>query len=124
MVDYLWKIIDIAKTTNESHKNNLAGNISQSLLLDDLDNFFYKSVCVPLIKFYRDNNSEGDPVSHNTLLGPKTKLLLNQIIFNLNHLKNLEKKDGMIFVKNLVMHGCGTLTTASFQSLFGIILKT
>ena len=29
VVDYLWKIINIAKTNNVSYKNNLAGNISQ-----------------------------------------------------------------------------------------------
>ncbi len=39
VVDYLWKIIDIAKTDNKSYKNNLAGNISQSLLLGDIDSF-------------------------------------------------------------------------------------
>ena len=40
VVDYLWKIINIAKTTNESHKSKLIGNISQSLLLEDIDSFF------------------------------------------------------------------------------------
>ena len=40
VVDYLWKIIDIAKTTKENHKSELIGNISQSLLLEDIDYFF------------------------------------------------------------------------------------
>ena len=83
VVDYLWKIIDIANTKNINFKTQLAGNISQSLLLDDLDSFFYRSVCVPLINKYRENNATGlDPVSLNAILGPKTKLLLNQFWVN------------------------------------------
>ena len=41
VIDYLWKIIDIAKITNEGYKNKLVGNISQSLLLEDIDSFFF-----------------------------------------------------------------------------------
>jgi len=83
VVDYLWKIIDIANTKNINFKTQLAGNISQSLLLDDLDSFFYRSVCVPLINKYRENNATGlDPVSLNAILGPKTKLVLNQFWVN------------------------------------------
>ena len=83
VIDYLWKIIDIAKTQNINLKNQLVGNISQSLLLDDQDNFFYKSVCVPLVKYYRENNHNSvDPVSQNTLLGPKSSLILNNFWVN------------------------------------------
>ena len=83
VVDYLWKIIDIAKTKNIDVKNNLIGNISQSLLLDDLDYFFYKSVCIPLSKYYRETNyTKVDPVAQNSLLGAKTKLVLNQFWVN------------------------------------------
>ena len=32
IIDYLWKIIDIGKTTNKDFKNKLVGNISQSFL--------------------------------------------------------------------------------------------
>ena len=42
VIDYLWKIIDIAKTTNKNHKDKLVGNISQSLQLEDIDLFFFK----------------------------------------------------------------------------------
>ena len=83
VVDYLWKIIDIANTKNINHKSQLAGNISQSLLLDDLDSFFYKSVCFPLINKYRENNATGlDPVALNTILGPNSKLVLNKFWVN------------------------------------------
>ena len=83
IIDYLWWIIDNAKTNNENHKNKLIGNISQSLLLDDIDSYFYKSVCIPLVKFYRDNNPIGiDPVSQNTLLEPKTNLTLDKLWVN------------------------------------------
>ena len=39
-IDYLWKIIDIAKNENQIVNNKLAGNISQSLALKDIDSFF------------------------------------------------------------------------------------
>ena len=83
IIDYLWKIIDISKTNNINFKNKLAGNISQSLVLEDIDSFFYKSVCKPLVQYYRKNNPlGGDPVSQNALLKPNTKLILNQFWVN------------------------------------------
>ena len=85
VVDYFWKIIDIAKSKNKNVKSDLAGNISTSLLLDDIDSFFYKSVCMPLVGYYRKNNSMGlggDPVASNTILGQKSKLILNQFWVN------------------------------------------
>tara|TARA_Y100001968_G_scaffold220130_1_gene202941 strand:- start:385 stop:1038 length:654 start_codon:yes stop_codon:yes gene_type:complete len=83
VVNYLWSIIDIAETNNNNHKSKLVGNISQSLLLDDLDLFFYKSVCIPLVKAYREINPFGsDPVAQNALLGPKSELILNKFWVN------------------------------------------
>ena len=83
VVDYLWKIIDIAKTKDITVKHTLIGNISQSLRLDDQDNLFYKSVCLPLVKYYRENIHTGaDPVSPNALLGSKSQLVLNSFWVN------------------------------------------
>ena len=81
VIDYLWNIVDIAKTKNNNYKNKLVGNISQSLLLADKDDFFYKSVCLPLIKLYREKIPGGaDPISQNTL--NESKLILNSIWVN------------------------------------------
>ncbi len=86
IINYLWKIIEIAKTKNTNFKDKLVGNISQSLLLEDLDSFFYRSVCLPLIKEFRENNiKKGDPVSQNTLLKPESKLILNQLWVNFQY---------------------------------------
>ena len=85
IVDYLWSLIDTANNNKKSFKNNLAGNISESLLLEDIDSFFYKSVCSHLIKYYRKNNpisNGGDPVAINTVKGAKAKLLLDQFWVN------------------------------------------
>ena len=83
IVDYLWRIIDIAKTKNINVKNKLIGNISQSLSLEDIDSFFYKSVCIPLINAFRKSNISGnDPVVQHTIFGPETKLILNQLWVN------------------------------------------
>ena len=56
IIDYLWKIINNSKTENTNHKQYLAGNISKSYLLKDINNFFFESVCVPLITNFRHNN--------------------------------------------------------------------
>ena len=85
VINYLWKIIDIAKTNNMDFKNSLIGNISSSLLLDDQESFFYKSVCIPLVNYYREINYiglGGDPIASNTILDKKTKLVLNQFWVN------------------------------------------
>ena len=83
IINHLWKIIDIAKNNNISFKNKLAGNISQSLLLDDLDSVFYNSVCAPLVQTYRENNfNKRDPVHQNALLGANTTLVLNEFWLN------------------------------------------
>ena len=37
IVDYLWKIVGIANNNNKSWKKILAGNISKSLILEDLN---------------------------------------------------------------------------------------
>tara|TARA_B100000579_G_scaffold288286_1_gene239162 strand:- start:373 stop:1017 length:645 start_codon:yes stop_codon:yes gene_type:complete len=82
-IDHLWKIIDISKNKNKNVKSELIGNISQSLLLEDTDSFFFRSVCIPLVKYYRENNSLGsDPVSQNALLGPDSSLVLNNLWVN------------------------------------------
>ena len=83
ILDYLWKIIDIARKNNKNNKDQLAGNISQSLLLDDQNFFFFKSVCLPLIKYYRENNPiAGDPVSINSIMGSETEFILKKIWVN------------------------------------------
>ncbi len=83
IIDYLWRIIGLAKITNKSHKSKLIGNISESLLLEDQDSFFYKTVCVPLVELYRKNNPLNiDPVAQNTLMGPKSELILNKFWVN------------------------------------------
>ena len=82
-IDYLWKIIDIAKSRNINNKRNLIGNISKSLLLEDIDSYFYANVCVPLVKYYREKNSLGsDPVEPNTILPPNSKIILKDIWVN------------------------------------------
>ena len=73
-IDYLWKIIDAASSKEVNHKKQLIGNISKRLLLDDKDSFFHKTVCMPLVNFYRQiNNGWGDPI----LVTQNSNLILN-----------------------------------------------
>ena len=82
-VDYLWEIIEMAKSKNINYKSNLVGNISKSLLLEDINANFYKTVCVPLVKFYREKDSQKrDPSESNALLPSNTKLILHDIWVN------------------------------------------
>ena len=83
IVDYLWKIIDISKNKNINNKSRLIGNISQSILLEDIDSFFFESVCVPLVKFYRDDSCFGrDPICPNTIDTGKAGLKLDSMWVN------------------------------------------
>ena len=65
IIDYLWMIINNSHNDNVNHKQFLAGNISKSYLLKDIDDFFFKSVCIPLITCFRENNLGVDPHSFN-----------------------------------------------------------
>ena len=78
IIDYLWNVIEIAQNNNKTNKHNLIGNISKSLLLKDIDSLFFKSVCIPLIKIYRESNpSNNDPVEQNVLLDPTSNIVLD-----------------------------------------------
>jgi hypothetical protein len=49
VVDRLWKYIDKAK---ENYNEQLAGNISESLLLEDEDDYFMKQIVGPIAQLY------------------------------------------------------------------------
>ena len=84
IVDYLWKIIQISENKNVNHKKFLAGNISKSYLLKDIDNFFFENVCIPLIKHFRENNYGKDPDSVNLTCknNHKFSFILNSLWVN------------------------------------------
>jgi len=52
-MDRLWEYISKSKEEDKIHKN-LAGNISNSLTLNDTDNWFFDNVLIPIIAEYRD----------------------------------------------------------------------
>ena len=82
IIDYLWKIVENNKEKQIDIKNKLVGNISKSFSLTDLNGFFYKKFCIPLIKLYRENNKGKDPVQINSILKPSTPLLLKSFWVN------------------------------------------
>ena len=83
VIEYLWQIIAIAEDKNKTHKQFLAGNISQSLRLDDENSFFFRRVCAPLVKYYRENCPiKGDPIDYQTTMGPDFRLTLSQFWVN------------------------------------------
>ena len=50
----LWEYISNAKENSKSHKANLAGNLSSSLMLVDTDNWFFNNTCIPVIGKYKE----------------------------------------------------------------------
>ena len=49
IMKYLWKCIDEAKKMSIDHKTALAGNISESYLLPDIDGTFTNDVIQPVV---------------------------------------------------------------------------
>tara|TARA_R100000027_G_C2206546_1_gene81634 strand:- start:25 stop:675 length:651 start_codon:yes stop_codon:yes gene_type:complete len=75
-MDYLWKCIDNRK---ESHKKNLAGNITESNLLTDKSDWFFINTLNPLLEKYMDEfKNLGDDVPINQ----KHPYYLNQMWVN------------------------------------------
>ena len=58
-IEFLWK--RIKETDGKSMKDNLIGNISKSLIIEDRANFFFKKVLLPHVHKYR-NTYCGDPI--------------------------------------------------------------
>ena len=53
-IDFLWMILKEGKEKGDTHKNKLAGNISNSFSIDDKQNYFFKNVLKHHIKGYAD----------------------------------------------------------------------
>ena len=61
IMKYLWKCIRKARKVGFNHKPSLAGNISESYLLDDLDGTFTTDAIQPLINEYLKVNGDRHP---------------------------------------------------------------
>ena len=53
-MDKLWEYISSAKENPKSFNDNLAGNLSSSLILNDTDNWFVINTLMPIIGNYRE----------------------------------------------------------------------
>tara|TARA_B100001175_G_C19278566_1_gene527672 strand:+ start:60 stop:749 length:690 start_codon:yes stop_codon:yes gene_type:complete len=62
ILDYLWKISNKAKNKKISHKNKLAGNISNSYCVEDENNYFYNEVLKPALNTYGKFHNENHPI--------------------------------------------------------------
>ena len=58
-IDYLWERVN--KGSGENTKDNLAGNISRSLKLEDEDEYFFNQILYPHVEMYRNMNGGKDP---------------------------------------------------------------
>ena len=54
-IDHLWKCVDQSMRKNpQSFKNALAGNISYSYSIKDIDDYFFDNTITPLMVLYKD----------------------------------------------------------------------
>ncbi len=82
IVDYLWEVIIQGKKKKEEYKSRLIGNISHSYGLIDANEYFYKNVCIKLVKQYRKKNGGLDPFQSNMIVNSKTPLMLEEFWVN------------------------------------------
>ena len=61
-IEFLWK--RIKETDGKSMKDNLIGNISKSLIIEDRADFFFKKVLLPHVQKYR-RDFNGDPIRNH-----------------------------------------------------------
>ena len=69
-MDCLWKYIETAKKENVNVNHQLAGNISSSLELNDIDGTFFKKVVDPLCASYHYLYGETPHLNNTTTLHP------------------------------------------------------
>lgn len=63
MITHLWECIEKAKKTNIDCRDTLAGNITSSLALEDIDNKFYRHILAhPVAEYINDH---GDSLSRS-----------------------------------------------------------
>lgn len=72
IIDRLWDYVGKAK---ENFNDNLAGNISKSLILEDEDNYFMKYVVGPIAQMYVDHVHSVTWVQNNFNTLPKSMTL-------------------------------------------------
>ncbi len=82
VMDYLWKIVEKGTLEKKDYKDQIVANISKSYTLTDENEYFFKTVCTPLVKEYRKTNQGQDPVNPNTLIKQNTRLVLNGLWVN------------------------------------------
>ena len=61
IIDYLWKISNKAKNKGNSIKEKLAGNISNSYVVEDENNYFYNEILLPILESYDKINRGHHP---------------------------------------------------------------
>ena len=82
-IDYLWERIEEAEKRNVTYKQNLAGNISTSHVLQDKDDYFLDKVLEPHAKMYYETFDE---VMHSEYVkSPSGRFNLKLIDFWSNH---------------------------------------
>ena len=62
ILDYLWKISNKSKNKKECMKKSLAGNISNSYVVEDENNYFYNEVLEPALKIYWSSSHGHNPI--------------------------------------------------------------
>ena len=84
-MDFLWKIIEESEKKNISHKNKLVGHITNSLELNDKDDWFMRNCLIPNINSYVKSNHEKHPILQYSSIEGKAGITLGRFWVNYQH---------------------------------------
>ena len=65
IIDYLWEISNKAKNKGNSIKERLVGNISNSYVVEDENNYFYNEIILPILGSYDKINRGHHPIKNS-----------------------------------------------------------
>ena len=65
-IEYLWQRIEEAAEINKDARSHLAGNISESIYLEDKDNYFYENILKDICRTYIDTYKGNMPSARNS----------------------------------------------------------
>ena len=86
VIEFLWRMIEKARSEKVDYKKNIVSNISESYQLTDENSIFANSVCIPLAKEYLKRNSGKLPVfSYTSSLKPESRLILKELWVNFQY---------------------------------------
>ena len=84
IVDHLWGAVREGRQDKQDYKKLLAGNISESFIIKDHENFFFENACLPAVQKLL-NETKKPPTRFNTLYESSPQLILGNFWANFQY---------------------------------------